>query len=202
MTSYPMISKCLGAPSGMSSTLHSVTSCSIGEANPVGALRICGSRGLSTQERREPISGGVRRRDCRRGSRPDPQDDPIHAMDVHLRFGWQVLVRDCLPEFASMGHVAFLPGPDRFLHNRRQSSHLTDDRGPVSNLLNFVHGEEPNMPCPGVLTSIMISTTPTMNRRRAIGSTLNPRPIKARRRTMTPAISAPCPGADIPKITR
>ena len=63
-------------------------------------------------------------------------------MDVHLRFGWQVLVRDCLPEFASMGHVAFLPGPDLLLHNRGQSSHLTDDRGPVSNLLNFVHGEE------------------------------------------------------------
>src|SRR2546427_12424194 len=112
MTSYPMISKCLGAPSGMSSTLHSVTSCSIGEANPVGALRICGSRGLSTQERREPISGGVRRRDYRRGSRPDPQDDTIHALDVHLRFGGHVILRALLAQFPSHGHAACLPAAE------------------------------------------------------------------------------------------
>src|SRR5256885_13856635 len=112
MTSYPMISKCLGTPSGMSSTLHSVTSCSIGEANPVGALRICGSRGLSTQERREPISGGVRRRDYRRGGRPHPQGDTLHALGVHPRFGWQVFLRECLPEVASLGDGGLFPRPD------------------------------------------------------------------------------------------
>src|SRR2546426_6525847 len=108
MTSYPMISKCLGAPSGMSSTLHSVTSCSIGEANPVGALRICGSRGLSTQERREPISGGVRRRDYRRGRRPQPQDETIPRIDGQPPFGWQVLVPELPPEVASIGHRGLL----------------------------------------------------------------------------------------------
>src|SRR6267143_543644 len=142
MTSYPMISKCFGAPSGMSSTLHSVTSCSIAEANRVGALRICGSRGLSTQERREPIFRGVRGRGRGRGSGRDAEDDPIHAMDVHLRIHGQVLVRNRLPELAAMRHVAFLPGSEPVLDDRGQSDHLPDDRGPVSDLLDLVHGEE------------------------------------------------------------
>src|SRR2546426_3636119 len=142
MTSYPMISKCLGAPSGMSSTLHNVTSCSIGEANPVGALRICGSRGLSTQKRREPISRGVRRRDMRRGCGRHAEDDPVYALDVHFRIGRQVLRRDCLPKLAAMGHVAFLTRSEPVLDDRGQSNHLSDDWGPVSDLLHFVHGEE------------------------------------------------------------
>src|SRR2546430_17460856 len=102
MTSYPMISKCLGAPSGMSSTLHSVTSCSIGEANPVGALRICGSRGLSTQEGREPISGGVRRRDYRRGGGPHPRVEIIPALDVSLPYVEEVLLGQFLPTSSSI----------------------------------------------------------------------------------------------------
>src|SRR6267378_4931882 len=142
MTSYPMISKCFGAPSGMSSTLHSVTSCSIAEANRVGALRICGSRGFSTQERREPIFRGVRGRGRRRGSGPHAKDDPIHAMDVHLRIGRQVLIRDRLPELAAMRHVAFLAGSEPGLDERGQYDHLPADRGPVSDLLDLIHREE------------------------------------------------------------
>src|SRR2546430_13402760 len=118
MTSYRMISKCLGAPSGMSSTLHSVTSCSIGEANPVGALRICGSRGLSTQERREPISGGVRRRDYRRGSRPYPQGETIQALGVPPRLGPLALALDYPPEIAPSGVEGLLPWPGTILPNR------------------------------------------------------------------------------------
>src|SRR2546423_7878720 len=111
MTSYPMISKCLGAPSGMSSTLHNVTSCSIGEANPVGALRICGSRGLSTQERREPISGGVRRRDYRRGGRTRPPEENSHSQGVNLSFRLAAIVRDLLPNFALLSELALSPRP-------------------------------------------------------------------------------------------
>src|SRR2546423_12780885 len=119
MTSYPMISKCLGAPSGMSSTLHNVTSCSIGEANPVGALRICGSRGLSTQERREPISGGVRRRDYRRGGRPRPQEGTTHGPEGHPRLRGRIFVPDWPAEFASLGPLALLPPPVLPLLKRR-----------------------------------------------------------------------------------
>src|SRR2546426_3214773 len=142
MTSYPMISKCLRAPSGISSTLYKVTSCSIGEANPVGALRICGSRGLPTQERREPVSCGVRGRHRGRGSGRHTEDNPIHPMDVHLGLGRQCLVRDRLPELAAMSHVAFLPRPQAVLHDRGKSNHLAHDRGTMPDLLDLVHGEE------------------------------------------------------------
>src|SRR5437016_987060 len=142
MTSYPMISKCVRAPSAISSTLHKVTSCSIGEANPVSALRICGSRGFSTQKGSEPISRGVGGRCRGRGGGRHPQDNPIHGTDVRLRFGRKVLVRDRLPELAAMRHVAFLSGPEPVLDDGRQSDHLSDDRGPMAHLLDFVHGEE------------------------------------------------------------